>query len=59
MIFYQYWCISSLSRNKCNKKEKMTNLSNDINAAISKIYKADVEAIRNLSDLSKKFNKMV
>ena len=48
-----------MSRNKCNKKEKMTNLSNDINAAISKIYKADVEAIRNLSDLSKKFNKMV
>ncbi len=32
----------------------MTNLSNDINAAISKIYKADVEAIRNLADLSKK-----
>ena len=32
----------------------MTNVSNDIRAAISTIYKADVEAIRNLADLSKK-----
>jgi hypothetical protein len=36
----------------------MTNVSNDIKAAISTIYKADVEAIRNLADLSKKY-KMV
>jgi len=32
----------------------MANVSDDINAAINKIYKADVEAIRNLADLSKK-----
>ena len=55
-IFHQYWCGSRFSRsmrqNRC--KEQMTNVSNDINAAISRIYKADVEAIRNLADLSKK-----
>jgi hypothetical protein len=55
-IFHQYWCVSRFSRsmrqNRC--KEQMTNVSNDINAAISRIYKADVEAIRNLADLSKK-----
>ena len=46
LIFHQYWCTSN--------KEPMTNVSNEISAAISKIYKADVEAIRNLADLSKK-----
>jgi microcystin-dependent protein len=52
-IFNLYWCISkSITQNQF--KESMTNVSNDINAAISRIYKADVEAIRNLADLSKK-----
>jgi len=37
----------------------MGNVSDDINAAINKIYKADVEAIRNLADLSKKYKLMV
>ena len=46
LIFHQYWCTSN--------KEPMTNVSNEISAAISRIYKADVEAIRNLADLSKK-----
>ena len=51
-MFHQYWCVSTIKKSRC--KEKMTNVSNDINAAISRIYKADVEAIRNLADLSKK-----
>jgi hypothetical protein len=66
LLFNLYWCVSRKSRstrqNRClsrksrstNKKESMTNVSNDINTAISRIYKADVEAIRNLADLSKK-----
>jgi microcystin-dependent protein len=58
LMFHQYWCKSysiTKSINQCkDKKESMTNVSNDINAAISRIYKADVEAIRNLADLSKK-----
>ena len=51
-MFHQYWCVSTIKKSQC--KEKMTNISNDINVAISRIYKADVEAIRNLADLSKK-----
>lgn len=51
LLFNLYWCAS---RNSRSKKEYMTNVSNDIKAAISTIYKADVEAIRNLADLSKK-----
>lgn len=66
LLFNLYWCVSRKSRstrqNRCvsrksrstNKKESMANVSNDINDAISRIYKADVEAIRNLADLSKK-----
>jgi hypothetical protein len=47
-VFNIYWC-------QCkHKKESMTNVSNDITVAINKIYKADVEAIRNLANLSKK-----
>ena len=51
LLFNLYWCAS---RNSRSKKEPMTNVSNDIKAAISTIYKADVEAIRNLANVSKK-----
>ena len=51
LLFNLYWCAS---RNSRSKKEPMTNVSNDIKAAISTIYKADVESIRNLANLSKK-----
>jgi len=53
LLFNLYWCISKFpTKNQC--KESMTNVSNDIKAAISTIYKADVEAIRNLANVSKK-----
>jgi microcystin-dependent protein len=57
-VFNLYWCVSNkISKRRSHskgKKELMTNVSSDITAAINKIYKADVEAIRNLANLSKK-----
>jgi hypothetical protein len=45
IIVYQY----------CNKNvEKMSNVSNDIKEGIRQVYLADVDAIRNLSEVAKK-----
>jgi hypothetical protein len=37
-----------------NNIEKMSNVSNDIKEAVRQVYLADVDAIRNLSDVAKK-----
>ena len=50
LFFHQYWCSSSKT------KELMTNVSNDIKEAVKQVYLADVEAIRNLSDIATKIN---
>ena len=70
LIFYQYWCLSSVARsikeNQCkDTKELMSNVSqdiksnvsNDIKEAVKQVYLADVEAIRNLSDVATKLQK--
>jgi microcystin-dependent protein len=67
LIFYQYWCLSSVARsikeNQCkDTKELMSNVSqdiksnvsNDIKEAVKQVYLADVEAIRNLSEVATK-----
>jgi hypothetical protein len=38
-------------------KESMSNISNDIKEAVKQIYLADVEAIRNLSEVATKLQK--
>jgi hypothetical protein len=47
-LFHQYWCSFSKT------KESMTNVSNDIKEAVKQVYLADVEAIRNLSEVASK-----
>ena len=47
-MFHQYWCKTT---------EPMVNTSVDIKEAISQIYLADVEAIRNLSEVASKLQK--
>jgi len=47
LLFHLYWC---------KTKEPMTNVSNDIKEAVKQVYLADVEAIRNLSDIATKIN---
>jgi hypothetical protein len=55
LIFHQYWCKSSVQFAKCkNNKEPMANVSNDIKKAVKQVYLADVEAIRNLSEVATK-----
>jgi microcystin-dependent protein len=50
LFFHQYW-------GACSKtKEPMTNVSNDIKEAVKQVYLADVEAIRNLSEIATKIN---
>jgi len=58
LIFNLYWRVSCIDRsNKQSRcKEPMTNVSNDIKEAVKQIYLADVEAIRNLSDIATKIN---
>ncbi len=53
LLFHLYWCKSS-KHSQC--KESMTNLSNDIKEAVKQVYLADVEAIRNLSEIATKIN---
>jgi len=60
-IFHQYWDSSKFARfmrrSQCKEtKEPMTNVSNDIKEAVKQVYLADVEAIRNLSDIATKIN---
>jgi len=64
-MFHQYWCIDRstrqnkyfMRRSQCKEtKEPMTNVSNDIKEAVKQVYLADVEAIRNLSDIATKIN---
>ena len=44
-IFHIYWIKDN--------KEPMTNVSNDIKEAVKQVYVADVESIRNLSEVAK------
>jgi microcystin-dependent protein len=60
-IFHQYWDSSKFARfmrrSQCKEtKETMSNVSNDIKEAVKQVYLADVEAIRNLSDIANKIN---
>ncbi len=50
LIFNLYWCQSNNIR---SIKEPMADVSVDIKEAVKQVYKADVEAIRNLSKISK------
>ncbi len=63
LIFHQYWCKSSVQfarstrQSRCkDNKEPMANVSNDIKEAVKQVYLADVEAIRNLSEIATKIN---
>ena len=65
-MFHQYWCIDRstrqsrcfMMRSQCKEeiKESMSNVSNDIKEAVKQVYLADVEAIRNLSEIATKIN---
>ena len=56
-MFHQYWCASSIQFARCkDNKEPMADVSNDIKEAVKQVYLADVEAIRNLSDVATKLN---
>jgi len=63
LIFHQYWCKSSVQfarSTRCSRckdnKEPMADVSNDIKEAVKQVYLADVEAIRNLSEIATKIN---
>ena len=62
LIFHQYWCKSSVQfarstrQSRCKDKEPMADVSNDIKEAVKQVYLADVEAIRNLSEIATKLN---
>ena len=63
-MFHQYWCIDRstrqsrcfMMRSQCKEeiKESMSNVSNDIKEAVKQVYLADVESIRNLSEVANK-----
>ena len=63
-MFHQYWCIDRstrqsrcfMMRSQCKEeiKESMSNVSNDIKEAVKQVYLADVESIRNLSEVATK-----
>ena len=55
-MFYQYWCASSNAKS-VQTKEQMSNISDNIKEAVKQIYLADVEAIRNLSEVATKLQK--
>ncbi len=58
-MFHQYWRESKfMMRSQCKEeiKESMSNVSNDIKEAVKQVYLADVEAIRNLSEIATKIN---
>ena len=56
-MFHQYWCASSVQFARCkDNKEPMADVSNDIKEAVKQVYLADVEAIRNLSEVATKIN---
>ena len=42
LVFHQYW----------NKKESMADVASDVKEAVKQVYLADVEAIRNLSNVA-------
>jgi hypothetical protein len=63
LIFYLFWCKSSVQfarSTRCSRckdnKEPMADVSNDIKEAVKQVYLADVEAIRNLSEIATKIN---
>ena len=63
LIFNIYWCKSSVQfarstrQSRCkDNKEPMADVSNDIKEAVKQVYLADVEAIRNLSEIATKIN---
>ena len=69
LFFNIYWCAFSnarstrqsrcfMMRSQCKEeiKESMSNVSNDIKEAVKQVYLADVEAIRNLSEVAAKIN---
>ena len=56
-MFHQYWGASCASQTKFDTrstKEPMADVSNDIKEAVKQVYLADVEAIRNLSEVATK-----
>ena len=60
-MFHQYWGASNIAKSikqiQCkDNKEPMADVSNDIKEAVKQVYLADVEAIRNLSEIATKIN---
>ena len=57
-MFHQYWRESNVARStrqsRSGCKEPMADVSNDIKEAVKQVYLADVEAIRNLSEVATK-----
>jgi len=61
LFFHQYWGASNIAKSikqiQCkDNKEPMADVSNDIKEAVKQVYLADVEAIRNLSEIATKIN---
>ena len=61
LFFHQYWGASNIAKSikqiQCkDNKEPMADVSNDIKEAVKQVYLADVEAIRNLSEVAAKIN---
>ena len=61
LFFHQYWGASNIAKSikqiQCkDNKEPMADVSNDIKEAVKQVYLADVEAIRNLSEVATKIN---
>jgi hypothetical protein len=55
LLFHQYWCISNMKKNYI--KEPMADLSSDIRQAVRQVYLADIQAIRNLSEVASKLQR--
>jgi hypothetical protein len=56
LLFNLYWRESRIQC-QCKNKEPMTDLSTDIKQAVKQVYLADVQAIRNLSEVATKLQR--
>ncbi len=56
LFFNLYWCMSRIQC-QCKNKEPMADLSTDVKQAVKQVYLADVQAIRNLSEVATKLQR--
>jgi hypothetical protein len=55
-VFNLYWQISCI-KSSTKSKEHMADLSSDIRQAVRQVYLADIQAIRNLSEVASKLQR--